>query len=179
MEIAQPRARFDWLVELTGASALAVAAGYAALKAAPFLAWPAPAAMTASGFGFFACGLLAMRSVKPDPRSHALPDIRVAPIETSELLLDREYQEPLLLVDLFEDEALLLEDPIPAANPDSRVVQLFALPSTPTPGQLKERIDQHLSGAPRLAPSPMPAPSPPDASQALYAALAELRRSLR
>jgi hypothetical protein len=42
----------------------------------------------------------------------------------------------------------------------------------PTPGQLKARIDRHLEGG-------GPAEASPDASQALYDALAELRRSLR
>lgn len=188
MTMVQPKARFDWLVELGGASALAVAAGYAALKAAPVLALPAPAAMTASGFGFFAFGLLAMRVVKPDPQGHALPPILIEPIETAELLLDQVYPDELLLDDLaedeallldqiVEDEALLLDDLLAAPNPDSRVVQLFASQPLPTPGQLCDRIDRHLAGAPRRAPADIP-PPPPDATDALFAALSELRRSL-
>jgi hypothetical protein len=39
----------------------------------------------------------------------------------------------------------------------------------PTPAQLKDRIDRHLDET----------DEPPDASQALFEALAELRRSLR
>ena len=65
-------------------------------------------------------------------------------------------------------------------GPDSRVVRLFdprAMPTPPTPGQIQSRIADHLGdGAPRSAPSKTP---PSDASQALSAALAELRRSLR
>jgi hypothetical protein len=71
---------------------------------------------------------------------------------------------------------LVLDDILAAIGPESRVVRLFdrkAMPTPPpTPGQLQSRIADHLGdGAPRFAPS--------DASQALSAALAELRRSLR
>jgi|GEM_PF-3591405 len=183
----QPKARFDWLVELAGASALAVAAGYAALKAAPALAVPAPATMTASGFAFFAFGLLAMRAVKPDPQGHSLPDIQVEPIVAAELLLDQDdpdellleavWEDELLLDTVDEDEAMLLDDRLAAPKPDSRVVQLFASPSPPTPGQLRDRIDRHLARDPRRAAADIP--PPPDATDALFAALNELRRSLR
>lgn len=189
MEMVEHKARFDWLVEIAGASALAVAAGYAGLKAAPLLALPAPAAMTASGFGFFAIGMLAMRAVQPDPHGHPLPQIRIEPIGTAELLLDREYQDELLLKtavdddvllleDVIHDDVLLLDDRLAAPGPDSRVVQLFASQPPPTPGQLRDRIDRHLAGAPRSVPADSPQP-PPDATDALFAALSELRRSLR
>jgi len=50
--------------------------------------------------------------------------------------------------------------------------------ASPTPGQLQSRISDHLrDGAPPFAPPNAATPS--DASQALSAALAELRRSLR
>ena len=71
---------------------------------------------------------------------------------------------------------MLLVDALQKAEPDSRVVQLFARQSMPTPGQLKDRIDRHLAGTPR---QPLPIVPAPDASQALYAALNELKRSLR
>ena len=44
-------------------------------------------------------------------------------------------------------------------------------PALPTPGQLRALIGRHLDGGPSHSP-------PPDASQDLYAALAELRREL-
>jgi len=184
------KARFDWLAELCGAGALAAASGYAALKVAPSFGFAAPMAMTAAGFAGFALGALAMRLAKPGARSlpiseFALPDLG-AEERQEPLLLDTVYEEPLLLEhrleeellleDLAEDDsALLLVDALQKAEPQSRVVQLFAHQPMPTPGQLKERIDRHLADAPRH-PLPMPAP---DASQALYAALDELRRSLR
>jgi hypothetical protein len=55
---------------------------------------------------------------------------------------------------------------------DSRVVRLFDPAAMPSPEQLKDRIDQQLDGGASPPPSP-------DASQALYDALSELRRSLR
>jgi hypothetical protein len=191
MQVAQHNARFDWLAELAGAAALALAGGYAALKAAPSFTLPPPGAMTGAGFGGFAVGLLAMRLVNPTPRRLAIRTFELNEIEGQEdagaLLLDTIYEEPLLLEDVADDpllledvadDSLLLVDALEAAQPDSRVVRLFAHQPIPTPGELKNRIDRHLAGAPR---QPFPStPSPAaDASQALYAALDELKRSLR
>jgi len=47
----------------------------------------------------------------------------------------------------------------------------------PTPGQLQTRIAEYMKDGTPAAPSDLAGPS--DASQALSAALAELRRSLR
>ena len=175
MGAAQQRARFDWLMELGGACTLGASAGYAALGLAPSFAWPAPAAGAAAGFGAFALGLMAMRLAPGDPVEHVLPQFTIEPIEPiepDELLLDTPWVEPV------EDDVLLLEDALPAVDPASRVVELFASPGAATPGQLKERIDQYLADAPRPAMADVPR-SQPDASAALYAALDELRRSLR
>lgn len=82
-----------------------------------------------------------------------------------------------------EDEApLVLDDILAEIGPEARVVRLFdrrAMPAPKlTPGQLQSRIADHLAdGAPLSA--PFNTPAAPDASQALSAALAELRRSLR
>jgi hypothetical protein len=192
MHLAQQKARWDWLVELGGAAALAAAAGYAALKGAPSLGFAAPMAMTAAGFTGFASGAVAMRLVSPAPRRLPIGDFAVPEVEPAEqlplLLLDVVFEEPLLLKDLAceeplmledlaeDDRALLLVDALGKAEPESRVVQLFADQPMPTPGQLRERIDRHLAGAPR---HPSPTIAAPDASQALYAALNELKRSLR
>lgn len=172
------RGRFDWLVELGGASALGLAAGYAAFKAAPSFALPGMTATTACGFAFFGLGLAAMRAVRPASPKLVLDEFAVEPIAAGELLLDEIFEEPLLLDDVYEDGALLLDDPLIEPEPAARVVQLFAAPATPTPGQLKEQIDRHLAGAPRRAPSDLSAPQS-DATQALYAALDDLKRSLR
>lgn len=71
-------------------------------------------------------------------------------------------------------EPLLLDDVLAELRPDARVVQLFDPARMPTAGELRSRIDRHLGEAGRGASlSPQP-----DASQALYDALADLRRSL-
>ena len=93
----------------------------------------------------------------------------------------------LLLDEPCELPALLLDDPVPVA--ESRVVRLFTATSEmpqvsgaiPPPGEMLARIENFL-GANR-APPPVPA-SPSnaasaDASAALHAALADIRRSLR
>ena len=69
-------------------------------------------------------------------------------------------------------EELLLDDMLPQLEGDARVVQLFQTAGLPTPGELKSRIDRHIEHR-RQAPQQQP-----DASQALYDALADLRRSL-
>ena len=168
------KARFDWLAELAGGLAPGFAAGFSALKLAPSLGVTPGTAMVLSAFGGFSLGFLVMRLVKPAPRGHALAGFAVAPIEAVE--------EPLLLdvfhVETLADEALLLNDPLPTAEPESRVVQLFAGQPMPTPGQLKERIDWHLAGGLNHQ-ADLPSIPQADASGALYAALDELRRSLR
>lgn len=180
------RARFDWLAELGGAAALGLAGGYAAFKAAPSLALPGVEAMTVAGLACFGLGILATRAVPPTRPCFALPEFVLEPVpdillldEVAEepLLLDQPYrEEPLLLDTLFEEEALLLQDALAAPAEDSRVIRLFAGAPPPTAGELKDRIDRHLAAAPRAA---MPTPPQPDASAALFAALDELKRSLR
>jgi hypothetical protein len=70
------------------------------------------------------------------------------------------------------DDELLLDDVLADIAPDSRVVRLFDPATMPTAGQLKARIDRHLNRGTSNPPAP-------DASQALYDALAELRIELR
>jgi hypothetical protein len=180
MDEAQTAARFDWVVELAGALAPGVAAGFAALKLAPSWGVAPGITMTAVGAAGFGFGLLFMRMVRGESAEHALAAFTVVPIEADadhELLLDQPAEQPLLLTDMVE-EAFLLDDPLIEAEPDSRVVQLFASHPIPTPGQLKDRIDRHLAGAARSSGEPLSVPRP-DASGALYAALDDLRRSLR
>ena len=69
-------------------------------------------------------------------------------------------------------DELLLDDALPAAELDSRVVRLFQAPDLPTAGDLQARIDRHLVGR----------SSKPDAStdhsDELFEALESLKRSL-
>jgi hypothetical protein len=84
----------------------------------------------------------------------------------------------------FEDTAtqldeLLLDDPLIAIEPDSRVVRLFAR-QEPTPGELVLRIEDYLNDG-RRTPAAEAAVErrPVDASAAQHAALANIRASLR
>ncbi len=85
-----------------------------------------------------------------------------------------------------EDEAdvLMLDDPLPALTEDSRVVRLFAVPTgsdtapLPAPGEMVARIEDFL-GATRPDRATSHHPAAADASAALHAALADIRRSLR
>lgn len=97
---------------------------------------------------------------------------RLQPLEShglGELLLTA--SDRLHPVENAEADELVLEDILAELGPESRVVRLFDPSAMSTPGQLNARIERHRGekGAPG---------APPDASQALYDALAELRRSL-
>ena len=107
---------------------------------------------------------------------------QLVPVEL--LLTDRVgSSDELLLTDadrLDSDAPLVLDDILEAIAPDSRVVRLFdrkAMPAAATPGELQSRIANHVADGTLRAPPTEFHPS--YASQALSAALAELRRSLR
>jgi hypothetical protein len=97
---------------------------------------------------------------------------RLQPLEADDLgellLTDSDRLHPL---ERDASDELVLEDILAELGPESRVVRLFDPAAMPTPRQLNARIERHLgeeSGS----------TAPPDASQALYDALAELRRAL-
>ena len=69
------------------------------------------------------------------------------------------------------DDALLLDDAIGGIDTSSQIVRLFAPGDAPTPGQLVQRIDAHRAGATFA--------NEEDPADALHAALADIRRSLR
>jgi hypothetical protein len=166
------------------AVALATAVAYAILLTVA----PVPAA--AAGALAFVTAFNGLRSVRP--RRYVLADFGPIPLEAEEpdelilteadrflpqLVLAEADRVPgeLILTDadrLTSEGELVLEDVLAEPAADSRVVRLFDPAAMPTPGQLHDRIDRHLSG------SGLPAASP-DASQALHQALADLRRSLR
>lgn len=113
--------------------------------------------------------LLKLLAGRPRPFPQPIFDIlKIEPVEMDELLLtesDRVQPDG-------QPAPLELDDVLAGIAPDSRVVQLFDPSAMPTPGQLKARIDRHLDGGTSHSPSP-------DASEALFAALADLRHSLR
>ena len=177
MDKTYDRGRLDWLVEIMGASAPAAAAAFAAAKLAPVNGWSLSTAVLVGFVGMFAAAFIVMRIVPAEARQLALSDFE------SVLVLDEELFDDVLLLDQAWIEIrveaateavaeLLLDDPLPAPTPDSRVVQLFAEGRMPTAGQLKHRIDRHLADGARPA-------AAINAADTLSEALAELRRSLR
>ena len=177
MNGARDRGRYDWLVELGGAAAPAWAMGFAAFRLAPEFDLQSGRAMAVASAAGFAIAFMAMRAVTPEARRLAIADFAATLIDPpEELLLDIPYEGPIASVEMdsaVADDALLLEDALGDAGPESRVVRLFAPEMIPTAGELQQRIDRHLATVPR------PDLVVPDASDALYQALAELRRSLR
>jgi hypothetical protein len=121
----------------------------------------------------------ALGTVQPEARRFAVPAFEVPEIHASQpdelLLTDIVEPDELLLTDFdrLRPDELMLDDILAELGPDSRVVRLFDPNAIPTPGQLNDRIARHIREG------SSPAPAPPDASQALHDALAELRRSLR
>jgi hypothetical protein len=174
-------------VEVAAAAMFAAAAAFAAFAGLGSILPSLQAGLCASGAALFAFVLCknAMAIVRRGDAELRLSifDVReLEPFESNELLLtdaDR-YTDELVLTDAdrlpvqnsAEQEALLLEDALPGPASDARVVRLFDRKAMPTPGQLRSRIDDHLNQA-------SPTSGQSDASQALAAALAELRRSLR
>jgi hypothetical protein len=156
-------------VDAVAAALFAAAIGFCVLSLLRPFASPQPE--VAGGAAFVASYLLcnlALRKVAATPRALTLPRFEAVlglePIELDELVLteaDRFHSE--------NDEPLVLDDVLAEIEPDSRVVRLFDPSAMPTPGQLKARIDRHLDEG---------TAAPADASEALFEALAELRRSL-
>lgn len=145
-----------------------LAAALYAAATALVLAWmnassPYVAAGTVVAFGGAFFGL---RSVEPQPAAFAMPTFAVEVIDcVDEMILS---DGDRMLPPTADDDALILDDVIPPIGPDSRVVRLFdrdAMPKSPP-----------VARNPGEAGS---ASAPPDASQALHEALAQLRNSLR
>jgi hypothetical protein len=189
--------RIETNVERGASATLAGAVGYAvygllgAVLAGPEL-WAC--AVGAAAFAYVICSG-ALGALTPRKPRFEVSIFDVRQIDANELLLteadrltppelvliqnDRLGADELLLTDEHRLEPnsttpdpLMLDDILAEIGSDARVVRLFDRSVMPTPGQMKSRIDTHLSQAP-------PSVGASDASQALSDALAELRRSLR
>ena len=161
MNRAQKLHVVESLAEWGAPALLAVSFAWAGLR----LGMPVPAnagvALAAFGTGF-----LVMRRTDADRLAN------IARFETATI-------EPDILE--LTDEVLILDDPLVEPAPDSRVVRLFAS-SEPTPGELVGRIADFLGDNRRPVPETGRAEAencPVDASDALHAALANIRASLR
>lgn len=158
--------RIEFASDAGAALLLAGAVGYAAINLAPVLGL----ATSAAALSFLGC-FYGLRAIEPQPETFPLADLaNISSIEVLPDVLeltdaDRWYPETSV------EEELVLDRELAHFGTDSRVVRLFAPSAMPTAGELKARIDRHLIGS--------PPPAAPDASQDLYDALAQLRRSLR
>jgi hypothetical protein len=197
--------RIEGVIDHGAALLLAIAVGFASFLLLPrWLAGPerntVAAAAAAAAYWLTACGL---RGIAAQTPTFDLPHFELPVLETEtaeELLLtdaDRLKHTIVQMTDVLDltdadrlptpvDELVLtdadrlhtsadelvLDDILAELGPNSRVVRLFDPSAMPTPGQLNARIEQHLHGTPSPA-------AHTDASQALYEALSELRRSLR
>lgn len=176
------RKPFELVVENAAAVMLAGAFGFSvhALLAGRFAAVPLIALSAVAGCVGYLLGRLIMRQIGGEGVSYELRAFTPGALsfEAPEELLLTEQVE-LLLTDAerlrpsrsSEDE-LVLDDILAKLGNQSRVVRLFDPAAMPTPGQLNARIEDHLRHAPTKD-------AAPDASEALYQALTELRRSLR
>jgi hypothetical protein len=165
--------RIELALDAGAALLCAAAVGTAAARL-----WPSAVGIAASALGFVGSFALLRRIAPLDP-GFSLPGFELQPFDDAadgELLLTDEHRlapTELLLTDADRvTDELMLDDVLAELGTDSRVVRLFDRLAMPTPGELRERIDRHLAHGPTV-------PAPPDASQALHDALAELRRSLR
>jgi hypothetical protein len=151
-------ARIEKIVDASASLLLAAAVAYAlhALLAASVGA-------AAGGTFAFALCFAGLRKVAPEPRQFELSGVE-ASTPLDELLAGADR---IIAREQPTDE-LILDDVLAEVVPGSQVVRLFDRDSMPTPGEIKARIDRHIAGE-----------ASPDASQALFDALAELRRSLR
>jgi|SoimicmetaTmtHAB_FD_contig_61_1075381_length_1253_multi_2_in_0_out_0_2 hypothetical protein len=159
--------RIEAIASVGAAAILAVAVAFAASQ----LTASVVTGVAGAAAAFFVTGRI-LRSVAPNPNDLPLAEFEPAGLifeELDELVLtdaDRIDHAP----PAGDDDVLLLDDVLAGTGHGSRVVRLFDASKMPSPGQLKDRIDRHLSRS---------RDGGPDASGALHDALAELRRSLK
>ena len=161
----------DRAAELCGALALALGGAVSVWIATPMLVEARqPVALGVAMVGG-ALGWLFVRGASGQTARLALPEFAIGAVEPEAV----EIAEP----EAIDDDVLILDQRVEIEVAPRRVVSLFGGDEVPTAGELQRRIATHLSAHP--AP-PVPGTAPhavPDASDALFEALADLRRSLR
>jgi hypothetical protein len=162
--------RIERIVDAAASALWAAAAGYCAFRISSAIV-AGPVVVVA-----LCCCFALLRAVRPEEQHFALSDYVPGdiPCAPPQLLLTHESHG--IEQTAPERNELVLDDVLAELASDSRVVQLFDRAAMPTPGELRARIDRHLDshvGTGRVS------AAPPDASQALHEALAELRRSIR
>ena len=163
--------KMDRAAEMCGALALALGGAVSAWIATPMLVEARqPVALGVAMVGG-ALGWLFVHGAGGRTMRLALPEFAIGALEA-------EAVEPTQS-EAIDDDVLILDQRVEMTQDPPRVVSLFGSDEVATPGELQRRIAAHLSAHP--AP-PVPGTAPhvvPDASDALFEALADLRRSLR
>jgi len=175
--------RIDIAATSIAAACLGGAVGFAVMRIAPF-----GAGLVESGVAGLLAVLVGWAMIGRVDRRRGLPLF----VSVAQLDGDVSDKDVMLLDQTVDDEALLLDDPLPVLRDDSRVVRLFvahplgaeAAAPLSGPGEMIERIEKFLGqprgsvanakpehGAGRAAAE--------DANAALHVALADIRRSLR
>lgn len=182
MNLKAKRPGIELAAEWTAACCLAAAAGFAVLRLTPL----GLAGTVVVGLVLFAAARAGLGLVD---RGHARSGMAFEAADFPTEADDPPENEVLLLDDPVED-VLLLDAPVAAAA-ESRVVRLFgdadqpAAPpaAIPAPGEMLARIEDFLGLDRGSAEADEPAihanRASADASAALHAALADIRRSLR
>jgi hypothetical protein len=151
------------------AAALTLAVAFTATNMAPGLVAAAASALVGC------TAYLGLRNIMPEPETFRIAEFVIQPFKPEpceELLLtEADRFDPRIPGRHAEPAELLLDDVLARLGPESRVVRLFDPSAMPSAGELQYRIDRHVRKDGLLS-------ALPDASQALYEALSELRRSL-
>ena len=154
------------------AALLALAIGIAS----SMLAVDPAAGFAAAALGGFAA-FYRLRSIGAEECAFALTDFEPLAAPADELLLtEADRVQPGH--ERSGGEVLLLDRALLHVGEGARVVRLFEPSTTFTPGELQARIGRHFADV-RDARAGSAETPPHDASQALFEALAELKRSLR
>jgi hypothetical protein len=153
------------IVEFVAALSLSAGAGFAAVMLAP-LAGPVLIGAAAGGALVAGGGALLLLG-RVDPLGPAAPEFALADLPDA----GEEVGDELLL-----DDPIRAPGPIEAPDADSRVVQLFGDEPLPAPGELVTRIADFLESGRGPVREQV---ASNEASAALHAALADIRRSLR
>ena len=184
MKLKNLLAAIESTIAALAAGCLGCAVGFAVARLAPGGAGLAPA--ITAGVMVALAGWLTIARI--DRRA----DLRGASFTPVEALAAMDGEEVVTPAEVaISDDCLLLDDPLPRLAGESRVVRLFAPqaggPSAATPsagpGEMIARIEDflgHRAGAGESRPARPADPAASDeASAALHAALADIRRSLR
>ncbi|MEO6434033.1 MAG: hypothetical protein ABIO29_08685 [Sphingomicrobium sp.] len=166
------------LIDFGVAGLFAIACAFPAFMLLPAMGQSALAVAGLLAVIAFGTALRVLRRVDRSPRQVVQFDLMPMPQFPALEPLELRPSDVFTPAPTPAPQALELDDELTALSPDSRVVQLFGIPSQTTAGELAVRIERHLAhrDAPvRTAPNQLA----PDASGELFEALDQLRASLR